>query len=296
MKILVTGGTGFIGQALIKKWLQAGYDITVLGRSEQKIKRIYGAQVTSWTWQTLAERTADFDVVVHLAGYNIAARYWTKTVQKNILASRLETTQQLVAWCAGQSNPPRLLSASAVGIYGCHQDTTLSFDEESKILMQPECFSQQVVCAWEEAVQTYQASSVCMRLGVVMGHQGGMFRKMIWPFRFGLGAVIGSGQQPLAWVAIEDVVSAISFLLPRDDLTGAINITGPKTLSQSTFAKALSTTLRRPLWLKIPAALLRLMMGQMADELILAGQVVVPQKLMAHGYVFQFDDFHQWLK
>ena len=296
MKILITGGTGFVGQALIQAWLSLGYEITVLGRSERKIAKIFGQRVVAWTWQTLSERQGVFDAVVHLSGYNIAKRPWTKAVKHKILSSRIDTTKALVAWCARQDHPPRLLSASAVGMYGCHHDTTLSFNEDSKIFAQSDCFSQHVVSAWEEAAQAYNTGhTVCMRLGVVMGRQGGFFAKMMWPFRLGLGAVLGTGRQPLAWVAIEDVVAAICFLLQHDDVAGVVNITAPQTLDQATFANQLSAHFNRPLWLKMPGFVLRCVLGKMADELMLSGQVVVPQTLLTHGYAFQFDDFHRWL-
>ncbi len=300
MQILVTGGTGLIGRALVPKLLDLGHQVVVLGRSETKIRRTFGEAVKTCTWAMLSDWQPDsagpIEVVIHLAGFNIGACYWFSTIKKRIMASRIDTTTQLVKWCQKQSHRPRLMSASAVGIYGTYPDAKLTFDEQSKILQQPHCFSQTVVQAWEQAVMAYEGSSVRLRFGVVMDRHGGAYPRLALPFLCKIGCVMGTGQQPIAWVSLSDVIGIICFLLERKTIEGAINCTSPQTLTHLAFSQDMHRALPAFFCLRLPPACLKLMMGQMAEELLLTGQVVVPQRLIDLGYAFKHADFRQWLQ
>jgi len=226
------------------------------------------------------------DAIVHLAGEPIAAGRWTRARKQRIRSSRIAATRQLVASLAGLDQPPRaLLSASAVGFYGDRGDAQLT--EESPT---GEGFLAQVCREWEEAAAGASqrgARVVCLRFGVVLSPAGGALARMLPAFRAGAGGVLGSGNQYLSWISLDDAAAAIAYVLSDEDLHGPINLTAPAPVSNRDFTAALGRTLRRPTWFSMPAAVVHGLFGEMAKETLLASSRAVPQRLLASGFRFR---------
>ncbi len=295
MKILISGATGLVGSALVKAFER--YDLVLLGRSLNKLKQLYGNQHTTVTWPSLTDdQIAECDVIINLAGTNIAEGRWSAKRQAEIIQSRVSTTEQLVSACVRLGDQaPRIINASAIGIYGISASLEMQkstrFDETSKIPQPPTDFLSKVGIEWEGALSpAIQAglSVVMCRFGVVLDRSGGMLKKLLPSFKMGLGAVLGSGQQPLSWVSLDDVVRAMEFIIAHPDCSGPINIVSPGVVSQRDFAQGLSRSVSRPRILMLPECIVKALFGQMGEELLLSGQHVVSQRLQDEG--FTFDD------
>jgi uncharacterized protein (TIGR01777 family) len=282
MHILLTGGTGFIGTALCERLRQEGHQLTILTRRPRPGQRY----VTRLDEIDNDER---IDAVINLAGASLAERRWTTAYKREIVASRLDTTRDLLDLVRRLAYKPHtLLSASAIGYYGHHGDEEL--DESGPCTPG---FSQDLCRQWEElALEAADLGlRVCLlRLGVVFDRRGGAFARMALPFRFGMGNWLGSGRQWLSWVHRRDVIGAIVFLLQRSDLQGPFNITAPQPVTSRGFNDAMKR--HRRVWLSapLPAAMMRLAVGEMADELLLNGQRVLPAALRDAGFSFEFPD------
>ena len=299
MKILIAGATGMIGQALVTAW-QGQHDITVLGRDRVKLKKSF-PNLKKMTWAQLDSATT-FNVVINLAGANIGQGRWTAKRKQMILQSRVQTTKRLAKWCASETNPPRLLNASAIGVYGLLKTTTEQerhvFDEQSSVPNPPQDFLAKVAVTWEQALLEAEQAGVPvtkMRFGVVLTKHGGALAKMLPTFKLGLGGPIGTGEQPFSWVALSDVVRALTFLLEHPALTGPINIVAPAVVSQQQFAKTLGKILHRPTIMRLPAWLVKALFGQMGEELLLNGITVQAKRLTAAGFHFSHNTLEQAL-
>lgn len=291
LTILIAGGTGFIGHALIYNRLKQGDNVTILGRSIAKIKTLFPNNVSAISWQELnAEKLAQYDVVINLTGANISAGRWSANRKKTIINSRVNSTHKLASLCAElQEKSPRLLNASAIGIYGVRGSA--EYDERDLITGQPfKDFLSEVGYLWEQACKPAKLTNlsvVNMRFGVVLDPSGGMLQKLIPVFNFGLGGRVGSGQQILSWISLTDLVAAIDFLISHPKINGPINIVAPESTTQHQFAKQLAAALHRPCLLPLPAFIVKLLYGQMGDELLLNGKKILPTKLLEHGFQFQ---------
>ncbi|CAA0121688.1 Epimerase family protein [Halioglobus japonicus] len=281
MQILLTGATGFIGAALSQALLADGNNLIILSR------RAYTDRPRCRYIQSLDEiagRTR-LDAIINLAGASLAAKRWSAAYKREIVASRLDLTRHLLALCRRLEHcPPVLLSASAIGYYGHHGDDVLT--ETSPV--EPG-FAQTLCSDWESLA--LQAESlgmrVCLlRLGVVLDSDGGALSQMSKSFSVGVASWLGSGLQWLSWVHRKDVVRALLFLLDREDLHGPFNITSPAPITSREFAAALACHYRTFIRAAVPAPVIRLLVGDMAQELLLNGQRVVPQRLQAAGFEF----------
>ncbi len=285
MNILVTGGTGFIGALLLPALVAAGHEVTVLSRSARSGPD--GCRYINDLQQL--DNGAAVDAIVNLAGASLAARRWTARYKQEIVDSRLKTTRQLVALCKNLDTPPAaLLSASAIGYYGHHGDKLLAEDAS-----QTPGFAQRLCSDWEEAALAAEplGTRVCLlRLGVVLDAGGGALAQMAQSFRFGVGSWLGSGEQWLSWIHRADAVRAVLFLLEHATLRGPFNLTAPEPVTARYFCAALAERHRTLFSAGVPAPLARLLLGEMADELLLNGQRVVPAALQAAG--FQFGHAH----
>ncbi|RMH42768.1 MAG: TIGR01777 family protein [Gammaproteobacteria bacterium] len=287
--ILITGGTGFIGSALIRDLMALNHQITVLTRSPEAHRTKFPEQVR--LVGNLADIDQQIDSVVNLAGANLFARRWTTHYKQCLRQSRIELTRQLVAWMEAQASPPHtLISGSAVGYYGDRGDAELTerapagFD-----------FGAQLCRDWEAEANAYKSGRVvCIRTGIVLGN-GGALKQMLPPFKFGLGAILGSGNQYWPWISLADEVAAIRWIMDNETMIGPVNLTAPEPVPQSVFAKTLARQLRRPCFLNMPASVLRLIVGE-ASEILLASQRCVPEVLMEHGFRFQYPSLTQALK
>ena len=285
MNILITGGTGFIGAPLVIKLLEMGHSLTVLSRQSLQ-SRQHLRYVKSLEQLTDSEA---IDAVINLAGASLADHRWNAAYKRELLSSRLDTTQSLLQLMQRLEHPPQvLLSASAIGLYGHHGDELLA--EDGAITPG---FAQSLCQQWEDLALQAQALGVrvcLLRLGVVLDAGGGAFTQMALPFRFGLGNWLGRGDQWLSWVHRRDALAAIIFLLEQRQLSGPFNVTAPEAVTSRGFCDAMRNHRRTLLNLPVPALVMRVLIGEMADELLLNGQRVVPHALQQSAFNFEFPD------
>nr|WP_246590132.1 TIGR01777 family oxidoreductase [Marinobacterium ramblicola] len=281
---MITGGTGFIGRQLVKALLARGDKVGVLSRRPESAR--LDARVELYS--ELAQIQGQVDAVVNLAGAPIADKRWSDKRKALLLESRVQLTSQLVDWIAGAVQPPAVLvSGSAIGYYGSQGDREL--DEEG---ITKGGFAHDLCVSWEE--QAYKASKhgvrvCCIRTGMVLGPNGGALSKMLPAFKLGLGGPIGTGRQWVSWIHRDDEVAAILHLLDHQTLIGAFNLTAPHPVINEEFVRTLAKVLHRPAFLRVPAVVLELMMGE-ASELVLKGQRVVPKRLLESGFQFRYTD------
>jgi uncharacterized protein len=290
-RILVSGASGPIGVALLPSLKARGFTVTRLVRGPAT-----GADQLTWNpAQRLSpDAVSGFDAVIHLAGESIVGR-WTEAKKQRILDSRTKGTRHLAeAVAKAEQRPGVFISASAVGYYGNRGDEILREDSPSG-----EGFAAEICRQWEAAAQPAAEAgirTVQMRLGVVMSADGGALQKMLLPFRLGLGGRLGDGRQWWSWVSVDDVVGAIQHVLDDDSLNGPVNTAAPSQVTNAEFTRTLAGVLNRPAILPMPAFAVRLIFGQMGDELFLASQRVEPAKLSASGYQFQHPELRKALE
>jgi hypothetical protein len=284
MKILVSGASGLIGAALVPFLTTGGHIVTRLVRSQPR------PETNDVLWDPERgvndpARLEGFDAVVHLAGENIVGR-WSAEKRTRIRDSRVLGTKRLCDTLARLSSPPKVIvSASAIGYYGDRGEEVLT--EESAV---GHGFLAEVCQAWEEATLPAVQRNirvVTARIGIALSPTGGVLVQMLLPFRLGLGGRIGSGEQYMSWVALDDVVGAIHHALFTDTLYGPVNITAPHPVTNREFTATLGRVLGRPTVLSVPASVVRLALGEMADELLLSSARVEPQKLQEAQYTFR---------
>jgi uncharacterized protein (TIGR01777 family) len=288
MRVVVAGGTGFIGSRLWESLLAKGHDVVLLTRDASRSRdNIHPkVHVVSWApgaaWESWVDGAGG---IVNLAGESIAQR-WTKAAKARIVASRLEATDKL---CAAIQKailkPSVLVNASAVGIYGPRGEETLS--EDSSLGSD---FLATTCAAWEEAARVAEPLGVrvaLIRTGVVLGREGGALAKMLPPFKAFLGGPIGGGRQFLSWIHRDDLAALYIFALENPEAQGPLNGTAPNPVTMKDFATALGHALHRPSFLSAPAPAVRLLLGEMAT-VVLDGQRVVPKKAEALGFRFRF--------
>ncbi len=276
-KILITGGTGFIGSRLVKELLQDGHQINVLTRKKIKNKNINYIQNLDGDFE--------YDIVINLCGSPISKR-WSQKTKNEIYHSRINITKKLVQLINQAKNPPKLfISASAIGYYGTSGD--IIFDETSPATTQ-NLFSQKICFDWENIANltTKKTRLAIIRTGVVIGKNGGIIKKMLMPFKFGLGGKIGLGNQYLSWISLKDAIGAINHII-NNDLSGPFNLTSPNVTTNQSFSKTLAKMLHRPCFFDMPQFVAKILFGKMAEELLLNGQNVYPKKLLESGYKFQ---------
>ncbi|MGI8836856.1 MAG: TIGR01777 family oxidoreductase [Pyrinomonadaceae bacterium] len=287
MKILISGSHGLVGTALIQTLAPEGHDIFRLVRhapnSETEIE---------WSpdrYSIALARLEGFDAVVHLAGESIAEGRWTDEKKKRIRESRVRGTQLLGDAVANLANPPKtFISASAIGYYGDRGDEILR--EESA---PGDDFLAGVCVEWEKATALASERGIRVvncRFGIILDADGGALKKMLPPFRMGVGGKIGSGKQWMSWIALDDVVGGIEFTLANDSIRGPVNFVAHSHVTNAQFTKTLGKVLSRPTLFPIPVFGVRLLFGEMADALLLSSQRVQPVRLSEAGYEFAYAD------
>jgi len=283
--ILITGATGFIGRRLAEALAAAGHDVTVLLRDPTRAATLRPPfrLVTSLDQ---IESDAAIDAIVNLAGEPVANALWTRAKRRRILGSRLRVTRQVVHLIARlERKPAVLVSGSAIGWYGVWQDEELTEFDGGK-----RSFSHRVCEAWECAARRAQRLGtrvVRLRIGIVLGAEGGALARLLLPFKLGLGGSVGAGKQWLSWIERDDLIRLIAHAIATPRLTGPVNATAPQPVTNAQFAAALAHALHRPALLRLPAWLLRLVAGDLARELIIGGQRVIPDKADVSGFVFR---------
>ena len=299
MTIAITGATGLIGKSLCPRLQREGKDLVLFARNTRSAQSLFpGARVIEWDAVAGPPPVGSLDgidAVVHLLGEGIAAGRWSSRRKKAIRESRVEGTRNLVEALGHSSQPPGLLvSGSAIGFYGSRGDEEL--DESSE---RGGGFLGDVCQAWEEealAAEALGIRTVLLRTGIVLSPSGGALAKMLLPFRMFVGGALGSGKQWMSWIHIDDEVGLIRHLLNNDGLRGPVNATAPGPVTNSEFSKTLGRVLGRPSILPVPGLVLKLLMGEMAQELLLNGQKVLPQRLLASGYQFKFPELEGALR
>jgi uncharacterized protein len=290
MKIAIAGATGFVGSRLVEQLQTQGHTVLILTRSPQQVGNRFGqAQVVGYNplksgeWQ---ESISGCDAVINLAGEPIAEKRWTPAQKRSILESRQIGTQKIVeAIDLASVKPAVLINASAIGYYGTSE--TSKFDENSPAGTD---FLAEVCTAWETAAQAVTAHGtrlVILRLGIVLGENGGALGKMLAPFNAFVGGPIGSGKQWFSWVHRDDVVKLIIAALTDPQMQGVYNATAPNPVTMEGFAQTLGTVMNRPSWLPVPNFALEALLGEGAI-VVLQGQQVIPTQILAQGFEFQY--------
>ena len=285
MRVLLTGSSGLIGRAVLSFLTADGHKVVCLTRPQGRARdRQIQWDPGAGTIDT--DELEDFDAVVHLAGESIVGR-WTPEKKTRILESRVKGTRLLCESLAHlRDRPLVLVSASAIGFYGDRGDAVMTEESSAGSL-----FLSEVAKAWEAATEPARRNGirvVNLRIGFVLSKAGGGLAAMLWPFRLGIGGRVGSGRQYLSWIAIDDVVGAISHAILSDTLRGPVNAVAPHPVTNREFTKTLGRILWRPTIFPLPVSAAHMVMGEMADNLLLASTRVEPARLLASGYEFRF--------
>lgn len=269
MRIALIGAGGLLGMALQNYFIPRGHEIVILRRDKKGIYHF---------------SPSDFEgvqAVINLAGETVSQR-WTEKAKQEILSSRVNTTKSLAQVLSQIKSPPEVvINASAIGYYGDGKEKIL--DESS---VHGSGFLSQVVVEWEKALQVPNTRVVFVRIGIVLSAKGGALKKMLLPFKLGLGGPIGDGEQYMSWIAIDDVIGAIHHILKDRTITGPVNLVSPNPVRNKNFTKTLGTVLHRPTVLPMPAFAVRLIFGEMGESLLLSSTNVRPQVLLDTSYKF----------
>jgi len=290
MKIGITGGSGFIGQALTRFFVSQGHELFLFTR--MKTSQSPQKEVTYVTWDPsrsfIPDHLPPMDVLINLAGATINKR-WTSTYKNEILNSRIEATKTVVNYI--KTNPPEvLINASAIGYYGT--SLTHVFTEEDFVA--PTDFLSHVTREWEaEAMNAtnYGVRVVPIRFGLVLGKEGGALPRLALPYKFFIGGKVGSGEQWVSWIHIQDLVELIAFAITNESIEGSLNGTSPAPIQMKKLGQALAHVLKRPNFFPVPGIILKSALGEMS-ELVLKGQNVLPNKALDNGFTFQFPEIH----
>lgn len=291
MDILISGATGLVGTALTHYLRNKGHQIHVLQRNDS------GAPLT-WQpnkHQIFLDPKQHYDAVINLNGVNIGDKPWSKQRKLDIIQSRVDSTRLLTETIAALPNPPSVfINASAIGFYGNSEpnesNAPVTVDESSPA---GNDFLAEVVTTWEDsasALLNTEIRTVFIRSGVIIAKQGGALAKMLLPFKLGLGGRVGSGKQYMSWIALEDELRAIEFILNNAQIHGAINLTSPNAVTNKEFTSTLAWYLNRPAIFPMPEFMVKLLFGEMGELLLLGGANVKPTVLLDNGFVFKYPE------
>ncbi|WP_439020685.1 TIGR01777 family oxidoreductase [Bacillus thuringiensis] len=286
MKIAISGGTGFIGKYLSTFFIQKGYTVYILTRKKTTETSSPNLQYVQWTPDSHTFPLSSIDVVINLAGESINSR-WTKKQKEAILNSRVQTTKGLIKQLQTLTTKPHtFINASAIGYYGTSETETFTEQYEAP----GNDFLANTVYLWEQEASKARSlgmRTIYTRLGVVLGADGGALPKMLIPYQFYIGGTIGSGNQWLSWIHIDDVVRMIDFIIHKEEIEGPFNITAPLPIRMKEFGETIATAIGKPHWLPVPSFILQTLLGEMSI-LVLEGQHVLPIKAIEHGYQYTF--------
>ena len=294
MKVVIAGGSGFLGRALSEHLVGRQHQVVILTRGES-VPASTGARPVSWqpdgspnpgAW---AKEIDGADAIVNLAGAGMADRRWTRRRKEELRLSRTQPARSLVAAVrAASARPGTFVQGSAVGFYGAHGDEVI---DES--FPPGQDFLGQLAVSWEAEAHPAAALGcrlVILRSGVVLARGGGMLKKVIPPFQFFVGGPIASGRQYLSWIHVADWIALVTWAIETSSVSGVVNATSPGPVTNADFSRALGRALHRPSWLRVPGFALRILFGEMADDMLISGQRVVPKRALEAGFAFKYPD------
>ena len=291
MNVLITGGTGFIGEALSRELVSSGHNVIITTRRQTDSK-----EKLTWNPPSLipSDTMSNIDAVVNLAGESIASGRWTKKRKELIMSSRINITRALVQSMQNANPKPKvLISASATGFYGPCGDEFVTEDA-----LPGTDFLADVCKAWEaEALKAEEMGVrvVLVRIGGVLESDGGALPKMIMPFKFFLGGPVGSGKQWFSWIHRDDITGIIKYALENESISGPVNLTAPDPVTNKEFSSAIGRAISRPSWLPVPGFIVKITLGELGD-ILLTGQRVLPEKALKAGYKFKHPDVDEALR
>lgn len=298
MRVVITGATGFIGRALCKA-LHEDYEVIALSRDSNRAAKLVGdcSKVVEWDGRTTGSWIQQADgaqAIINLAGENVASGRWNKVRKASILHSRLDSSRAVLeAVKQANTKPKVVIHASAIGYYGSRGAEKL--DENStagKGFLADVCRNSEIIA---NQIESLGVRCVIVRTGVVLGN-GGALPRIMQPFKFFLGGYPGNGKQWFSWISLDDEVAAIKFLMENENLNGVFNLTAPKPITMKRFCRKLGWIIKRPSWLFFPGFIMRLALGEMANEVLLSGQRVLPKRLIEAGFEFKHIEVKKALK
>ncbi|GAA0302302.1 hypothetical protein GGQ92_002318 [Gracilibacillus halotolerans] len=296
MRIVIAGGSGFIGEKLSNLLVKEGHKVIILTRKERD--KSEGITYVRWLSEgtTPEKELENIDAIINLAGVSINDGRWTEKHKEKIVQSRMIATDELIRIVERLPHKPSIfMNASAIGIYPVSLEAT--YTEASKV--KPNDFLGRTVLEWERKAEQlsdkYNIRTTFMRFGVVLGKEGGALPLMTLPYKLLAGGTIGSGKQWVSWIHVEDVVRAISFVIKNNGMHGPINVTAPSPVRMKAFGKTIGTVLGRPHWFPVPSFAMRLALGE-KSKLVLEGQKVVPFVLLENKFEFLYPKLDLALK
>ncbi len=295
-RIVISGGTGFIGKALTMELIRREYEVVVLSRGVSNHQTDSGVRFIPWDAKSSGNWEREFEdaqAVINLAGENIGAGLWTKTRKTRILNSRIDAGKALVSAIGRCTKKPRsFIQASAIGIYGSSE--TVEMDEDSPM---GDDFLARTGKQWEESTEALESMGIqrtIIRTGIVLDLKEGAFPNVVMPFRLFAGGRLGTGRQWFSWIHLKDEVDAIIHII-KNDLRGIYNLTAPQPVRNEEVARIISNVMRKPNWIPVPSIALRLLLGEMST-LVLDGQRVLPKRLIESGYKFGYERLEEALR
>lgn len=288
-RVLLTGGTGFIGKKLVQTLLKSDHEVTVLTRNVSAASDKFAHNIRFIN--NFCEITDDtqFDVIINLAGESLANGRWNKERKDTFIQSRLTITADICDLIKRlEFKPEVLINGSAIGYYGPHQDEVLN--ETGDVV---DCFAHTLCKQWENKALEVEALGVrvcLLRIGIVLGDDGGPFVELKLPYTFGFSMQISAGKQWMSWIHRDDLIAIILFAMNEPDINGPINGTAPNPVTNKGFADVLSLHVKTIFRIKFPAKLLSIIVGELADEVLITGQHVIPEKVQKKGFVFTYPE------
>jgi uncharacterized protein (TIGR01777 family) len=292
--ITIAGGTGFIGKKLSKSFKDNNEKIGIISRDSRKasLEVPYADDFSTWETSDLKRILNTTDILINLSGASLAAKRWTDEYKKLIINSRIEPAKKLAETIQSIENPPKLvITASGIGIYGNTENIT---DETGPA---GNDFLSHVCVQWEKAsfINNPDIRQVNARMGVILDKKEGAFPKLILPFKFFTGSILGTGKQYLPWIHIDDLISAYHFVIKNENLSGPINFVSEKPVTMTEFAKAISKVTKRPVLFKIPEFFLNIALGEQAI-IVTKGQNAIPVKLIESGFKFTYSEAEEAIR
>ncbi len=294
--IIIAGASGFIGRAISTHLIQKGFHLIVLTRNPRRSEKLFppGVSIVQWDAQTgnnWSDQVEGAHAFINLAGENVGSGYWTAEKKKRIRESRILATRALVnSLQSVQQKPGRVIQASAIGYYGSRGEDILTESSQAG-----KGFIAELTSEWERsAVEIDQLGVplIIMRIGLVLGKNGGLLSRITLPFRFFVGGHFGRGDQWFSWIHLADLCEAITMFVTQPELSGTYNLTAPHPVMARDFFQNIGERLHRPSWLHLPEFVLRGILGEMADETLLSSQRVIPEKLNALKFPFRYPEIH----